>query len=1034
MTIPRLTDGTALRSLACIGFAVALTQPASAQDPAGNPQNVPQAAVPPDMIIVTGSRIARPNIESTVPIVSLSGDELFQTGQTSVGDTLNELPSLRSSVSQSNSTVSLGTSGLNLLDLRGLGTQRTLVLQDGRRHVGADILLNAVSVDINQIPTDLIERVDIVTGGNSAIYGSDAIAGVVNFVLKRDYEGIQVRGQGGVSTYGDAGQYYVSALAGTNFGDGRGNIAATFEYNRQNDFYGSGRPNLRRTDGFLVVDTDSAATPDDGVPDRVFFRDIRNALYTNGGTFLSCCDTDSVPGDLFTLNYLFQPDGTLIPQTGQRVGIGPFGSFIGGNGDNFRDGTQFGLSPALDRYSFNMIGHYTFSDVFEPFFEAKYVRTNSLGNASGPFFTGATGSPREVFFTENPFLTNQARQIISDYYGVATTENTPFTMLRNVVELGNREEKAKRETYRIVGGVRGTFNDDWKYEVSANYGRFKERTKILGNVNLQRYLLATDAVDEGLATTGVTNGNVVCRAQVDPAARIALETAADPAFAQAQLDNDVATCVPVNLFGSGNISDAARNYLLQDSLARGKIKQFVINGYVSGDLSQLFELPGGPVGFAIGGEYRREKVSYQQDAFTAAGLTFYNAIPDFSPPAFEVKEVFGEIRVPIMKDTPFFHDLTLSASGRLADYKGSTGMVFAYNVGGEWAPVRDIRFRVNYSRAVRAPSLTDQFLPLGQNFADPPDDPCALRNIATGSSTREENCRAAGVPADFDFVYQSSLGFLSGGNPNLKEETSDSWTIGAVAQPSFLPGFTLSVDYYNISVNDVITAPTAQQIIDTCYDSADLTNQFCSLFQRAGQGGGPRGEIEGQILENSLQVVPLNYAKLKVRGIDVEASYRRSIDGIGNFGTRFVYTHSLQNDQFLDPTDPGRADQVLLELGDPKDAFNWDVNLKTGAFTIGYQMRYIGKMLLNGADFESFFSKQGRPPENADFAERRFYPAVFYHDVRVGLDVDKRFNFYVGVDDITNRKPPFGQSGIGMGSAVYRNIGRFFYAGAVAKF
>jgi outer membrane receptor protein involved in Fe transport len=1019
-------------SMSASVLAIALSVPAHAQTPPADEQQSASAEDANDdegTIVVTGSRIRRPNLESTVPVTTITGDEFFQTGQTSIGDTLNELPALRSTFTQANSTRFLGTSGLNLLDLRGLGTQRTLVLQNGRRHVGSNILGNAVEVDTNTIPTDLIERVDVVTGGNSAIYGSDAIAGVVNFILKKDYEGLQLRGQGGVSTYGDAGNYYVSALAGKNFGDGRGNIAVNFEYARQQDFYASGRPNLRQTNSFVVVDNDPAATPSDGTPDRLFFNDIRSALYSNGGSFWSCCDVTSVPGQLFTIPYIFQRDGTLALQTGQRVGVQFFGSFIGGNGDNFRDGTQFGLSPKLDRYSVNAMGHYTISEAFEPFFEAKYVRTDSLGNASGPFFTGATGSPREAFFTDNPYLNPQARQIISDYYYVTTADVVPFSMFRNVVELGNREEDATRETYRIVAGVRGTFNEDWDYEFSANYGEFKERTRIKGNLNQQRYLLAIDAVRDP-----ATN-NIVCRATIDPTARVPFEFPLDPAAAQARLAGDVAACVPVNLFGEGNISQAAKNYLLQDSLARGSIKQFVLSGFVSGDLSQLFELPGGPVGFAIGAEYRREKNFYEQDDVTANGETFYNAIPRFAPPSFAVKEVFGEIRLPIFKDTPFFQTLEVSAAGRIADYKGATGTVYSYNAGVDWAPIKDIRLRANYSRAVRAPNLADQFTPLGQNFAPNLTDPCSSDQLAQGSATRQANCLADGVPPGYFFQYAASLAFNSGGNTNLREETSDSYTLGGVIQPRFLPGFSLSVDYYRITVNDVITAPTAQQIIDACYDAADLTNQFCSLFERnAGPGNGPRGEIPGRILEGSLDVVPLNYAKLKVRGIDVEATYRRRLGNIGELSTRFTYTRALQNDQFLDPTDPGRADQNLLELGDPKDAFNWNVELKRGGLSIGYQMRYLGKMILNGAEYEDFFSKQGRAPQNADFADRTFYPEIFYHDIRVGYDINEKFNFYVGVDDITNRKPPLGLSGAGGGSGIYRNIGRFIYAGATAKF
>ncbi len=988
-------------------------------------------------ITVTGSRIRRPNIESTVPITTVTGEEFHETGQVSVGDVLNELPALRSTFSQANSTRFLGTAGLSLLDLRGLGTVRTLVLQNGRRHVAGDVLGSGFTTDVNAIPTDLIERVDVVTGGNSAIYGSDAIAGVVNFVLRRDYEGVQLRGQAGFSKYGDAGAYFTSVLAGHNFADGRANVTINLEYARQDDTYPGRRRNISRLNTLLQVDNDPPGAPADNEFDFIFFEDLRPTIFDNGGTVYFCCNFIDPVGNpniggsgLFVVPYLFRPDGTLVPQTGTDfVGRSYFGYFIGGNGTNGREGTQLGLLPRLDRYAANLLAHYEVSPLLDLFVEAKYSRTDSLGNASGPFFTASSGSPRDVWFTDNPFLNPQARSTILLNQGLnPATDESYFYLLRNVVELTNREEDARRETYRIVVGARGDFNEDWSYEISANYGRLDERTRILGNVNVQRYLLAIDAVR-------APNGQIVCRASIDPTARIAYENAFDPAFAQATLAADVAACVPINLFGEGNISDAARNYLLQDSQADGRLTQTVFNAFLSGDSSQWFELPGGPVGFAIGAEYRRQTLFYQQDAATAAGVTFYNAIPTIDPPAFEVKEAFAELRLPILRDVPFFQDLTFSGAVRVADYRGATGTVYAYNVGGEWAPIRDIRFRANYSRAVRAPNSGELFTPEGVNFAPGFLDPCSLSNRGGGPNptTRAANCLADGVPAAYDFQYTSSLRVRSGGNPDLNAERSDSWTAGAVIQPRFIPGLAISVDYYDITVNNVISAVTPQNIVDICYDSADINNQFCDLFDRnPGPGLGPAQEIPGRIFEGNLLQAPVNFASLRTRGIDAELNYRRNIGRLGLLSARINYTHVFQNDQFLNPVDPGRADQILLELGNPQDEVNANFSLDTGLFTFGYQLRYIGKMVTNA--FEDFFSVQGRPPANPDRDNIRFYPEVWYHDVRVAIDPNEHLNVYFGIENLFDRDPPFGLTGIGPGSGIYTNIGRRFYAGAVVRF
>lgn len=1043
MRINGLRASTALTS-AVFAFGLLYAGQASAQTAATDGQKAcpdgstptPEAPCPPTAtgstapdqsgeIVVTGSRIRRPNLDSPVPVTSISGEEFFKTGTTSVGDVLNELPALTSTFSQSNSTRFLGTSGLSLLDLRGLGTQRTLVLVNGRRHVAGDILNEASSPDINTIPADLIERVDVVTGGDSAVYGSDAVAGVVNFVLKDHYDGLQFRSQGGTSQYGDAPSYFASLLAGKNFAGGRGNIAVDLEYAHQGAFYASDRNNYSISSGFVTVDN----VVNDGKPNRIFYNNIRSATYSNGGLFLG----NNCGG--YYCSYGFQPDGSLSPVTGQRVGIAPYGSFIGGNGDNFRDGTQLGLMPNQDRYSANLIGHFEISPAFVPFIEAKYVRTDVLGSASGPFFFngGVTGSPREVFYTDNPYLSSQARGFLTNYYGVANDAHQPFYFDENATSLTNRQERLRRETYRIVAGIRGELGDGWSYELSGNYGQFDEKNEILGNVNLQRFLLAIDPVDQGKYTTGVANGNIVCRATVDPAARIAYENAANPGFAASQLAADVAACQPVNLFGVGNVSDAARNYLLQNSVANGRITQFVANAFLSGDTRNFLNLPGGPIGIAIGAEYRRETASYHEDDFTKAGLTFYNAIPDFSAPAFEVKEIFGELRLPIIKDKPFFHELTLSGAVRFADYKGDAGSVWAYNGNLEWAPTRDIRLRANYSRAVRAPTLVDLYTPFGQNY-ELVTDPCA--NYAANPGTQiATNCAAAGIPATFNHQYINSLGYQSGGNVNLKVETSDSYTIGTVITPHWVPGLSLTVDWFDINVNNSIATLDAQAVLDACYSQSSINNQYCGLFQRYnGAPGttGPAGEEPGQILENSLHVIPLNYAKLRVRGIDVELNYQHQFANIAGVSTRLIYTHNFRNDTYLDATDPTFRTQQLGTLGFPFDEFSWNLDVNKGPVTLGYKLRYVGKMTV--APWDALHSVNGQAPQETDYSNITYYPAQYYHNVRLQVDVTKKYNFYIGVDNLLNTQPPLGTTGAGFGSAIYDNVGRFFYAGVIAKF
>jgi outer membrane receptor protein involved in Fe transport len=1030
-------------------------------------QNANQEANPSpasnEAITVTGTRIRRPNLESPLPVTSVGGQEFFQTGNVSVGDKLAEVPSIRSTFTQANSTRFLGTAGLNLLDLRGLGTVRTLVLVNGRRHVGGDVLSSGVSVDVNTIPVDLIERVDIVTGGNSAVYGSDAIAGVVNFVLKTDYDGILLRGQGGQSKYGDADSYFISGLIGKNFAGGRGNVALNVEYARRDQAWGSERDWFRQNYASADSDPSDAPNGSDGVPDLIQNPDFRSATFNNTGNIRFggpgtplTCGLDP-QGNKLTCPYIFLPNGQLVPQTGTRIGLGPNGQFVGGNGEGFFSGHQIQITPQLDRYNINLLSHFEVTPALVPFVEAKYSRTDSVGTGgSGPAFIAggnaffdpfafSGGVDRERISINNPFLTDQARDLITQQRslaGLSTTDATRLVVQEGLLGLGNRIEEARRNTFRIVGGVRGDIGSNWNYEASLNYGQLKERTKIKGNLDVQRMLLAMDS------TRDPVTGNIVCASQIDPTRAFGYYPwfynnfygsdypGADP-NANARLANDIAQCTPVNVLGD-NFTQAQRDYLLLDTTAIGKTSQLDALAFISGDSSKWFELPGGPVGIVLGAEYRTEDLFYHQDEQVQLGYTFYNAIPTFDAPKQKVKEAFGEIRLPLFKNLPMLHELEVSGAARVSNYSlGQTGTVWAYNGNVNWSPIQGLRLRGNYARSVRAPNQVELFTPFGQNFALV-IDPCDVNQVGAGSENRAANCLAAGVPAGQPISYASSIQFQSGGNENLEAEKSDSITVGGVITPAFLPGFSTSVDYYDIKVKNVIQAVGAQQILDSCYDLPSLSNPFCALFQRAGPGQLGHGVPFG-IIDNTLQSSPVNFAKLKTRGIDVEVAYRHKVGNIGRLDTRLTWTHILELTNFIDPTNPNFGDRILSELGDPQDRFNWNTSLQHGRFTFGYQMRYVGKQIkfaenFGQGEYEDFFKFEGRDPQNADLFDSPWFKAKWYHDVRFAVDVGPKYNFYLGVDNVTNTKPPFAVSGIGGQSGLYDTIGRFMYAGVSAKF
>ena len=961
-------------------------------------------------IVVTGSRIARPTLNSPIPVTTVTQADLTRTGAVVIGDVLNDLPSLRSTYSQANSTQFIGTAGINLLDLRGLGPSRTLVLVNGRRHITGST--GEFLVDTNTIPTDLIDRVDIVTGGSSAVYGSDAMAGVVNFVLKRNFDGVSLNAQSGISDRGNRGTYRLSGTFGTNFAEGRGNIALGLEYNQADLLTYTDRPAL--TGAYAGRNQfQRVATNASGQPQRTFLTGVRSFGYDNGGNFIAyngddvlgcgngvtaACRANGAPrvfgfgsdGQLSEYNYGndFRPVGSNNNQNGNGATLNDTGT----------------LNPALKRYVANLIGHYDVSDAFKPFFEAKFVRVESFAQSSGTFNQGGsqgTGAAGETYLGggipiafDNAFLNPQAATTIRSLLPAGSEY---FRLNRNNVDLGTRDEADRRDTYRIVVGAEGTFNDDWKYDFSVNYGEFRTKSKFYNNQFQSRFYNAIDAVRNGA-------GQIVCRIN------------------QAAVTD--ASCAPLDILGEGRASQAALNYINTTSSSVGKATEFDVTANVVGDSSQLFELPGGPVRFAVGGEYRRETARNAYDDTIKGGDTFFNVIPDFRPPAFAVKEAYGEIELPLLKDISFAKELTINAAGRVADYKGSTGTVYAYNFGGIYAPINDIKFRVNYSRSVRAPTLGDLYASNSQNF-DLLDDPCDVNFINTGRSTRAANCAAAGVPANFvnSVARAGSTEFLSGGNPDLQAEKSRSWTYGAIFQPSFLPGFALTVDYYDIKINKVINAVDAQTILDACYDAPTLDNQFCSLIN-------PR-QANSLFARPALLQSVVNFAALKAKGIDFDASYNHRFGADTKAAIRVVGTWVRDRTDFPYLDEPSRPDRVKGELGDPIWNVNASFDLTHKNFTLGYQVRYIGRQSIT--DWEAQHDTNGVPALNPNYADVVYYPKVIYHAIRASVDVDKRFTLYGGVDNLTDKKPPYGLLGNGDGDAIYDNIGRAMYIGASVK-
>jgi len=1011
-----------------------------------------------DSIIVTGTRLNSPNLKSQVPLTSITADQLFAQGTISVGDALNELPQLRPTFTQANSGRNIGTAGISALDLRGQGTARTLVLTDGRRMITATPGINRP--DVNDVPTDLIDRIDIVTGGNSAIYGSDAVAGVVNFILKQNFDGVKATAQGGVSSRGDAGAYLARITAGHNFNEGRGNIAVSAEYSKQQTLYNTDRDNQTgalsgRNQFNLVQNVGGNSNPangaitspepaaGDGIPDNQFFHNILNNNISTGGLFTAACPTVAAKGESpaafaarrgvactglvnqnsanplgqFGSTFVFNPDGSLIKNP-CITDFRPFNSSNcqGGLGSSLRE-TGI-IIPGTVRREINILGHYEVSPGFVPYFRAQYakVTTNQEGQ---PTFNNITYS------LSNPFLSTQARTLLQSALAPGATT---FSAFRFNTDFGGRGEEHNRENYQATIGAKGSFFDTWKYDVSFNYSRIDTFYKTNGNVLTARYANSVDAVLNG-------SGQIVCR--------INATTVTDPA------------CVPVNTFGFGTVSKAALGYFGYTSSRVQRANLYDGNAYIAGDSSKLFSLPGGPIAFVLGGEIRRETAYAAYDATTAAGLTFLNSIPTFAPPAEVVKEGYGEISFPIVKDVKFIKELTVDLAGRVSNYNiGGTGTVYTYNASGSYSPVSDIRFRGGYSRAVRAPTQSDLYAPLSQTFLNGLVDPCGVSNI-NANPNRVKNCAAAGVPTTqtftvggvpstepFSNIPSSGISGFNGSNSKLNAEVSNSLTLGAVITPRFIPGFSLTLDYYRIEIKNVINSLAAQTIINQCYDSTTgVNNPFCaSIFRN------PNGTFAGQsnVQHAGTSVTlptsgpsfisgPFNYAKQLTSGLDIDAVYNVTFNNGIALKLRSNVTHTFIRNNFTNIQDPAFAIRQLSTLGDPSWEGNFSANLITGMFNFGYRMRYIGQQTVAGT-FEAQNAFQGRPAQNADQYPFIYYPTVTYHDLRVDISPPKtHFKFYLGVNNLTDKLPPYDLLGTENGDP-FNPLGRSFYAGVELKF
>ena len=806
-------------------------------------QEKPKAAVPSDEIqevVVTGSRIARPELDRLEPTVTLDSKALDQRGYAEIGQALSELPGFGIQPVSANNTQSSFGVAQSFVDLYSLGSQRTLVLVNGHRFVSGNTpSVNGPAspgeqVDLNTIPTKLIDHIETVSVGGAPIYGADAIAGTVNIILKKDFQGLDIDAQAGVSDQGDSWNYRTRVLAGRNFADGRGNITVNGEFTKSDGLTGSSRPVYAQDLGFLKPATPgpykTVLTPANSVPqvnfggipmvDDAFFSPLifgvpDSALgVTNGsGQVLAWGNT-----------------GQLQPY---NVGTATGNPIFNTGGDGLRLSTVSNLLSPTERMNFDTLLNFDVTDHIKAFGEGWFSETHSTNLLSQPaynaaiFGNGGTVNGSFRVNINNPFLSAVDRTYIQNALN-AYGANPPlggflapnwdanhFYVSRASIDLQNGRSTFTQVLARGVGGLQGDFtmfNRSFNWDASINYGSVSSNSVVPSYVfqNLQNALNST--VD--------STGKIIC----------------SPTPVNAPTTTLSSECAPLNIFGNGSPSLAAKNYIthLAQAETLNSQRDAVLN--FGGD---ILKLPAGEWKASVGYENRHESGKFSPDTFYTQSLGQASATAVEG--AYHNNEVYGETLIPVFspqQDIPGLYRVEIEGAGRHVNNSLSGGATI-YTEGLKWAPTQDVMFRINKTKSIRAPAITELFLPTATSFQFA-NDPCDVNYIGQGNvpATRAKNCAAAGIPAGFvsNVVNATAQGSTSG-NPNLQPETANSKTFGFVLTPRWLPKLNVTVDYINIRLKDAISSLTLVDILDACYDSANYPNEpVCKAFTRNAQG------------------------------------------------------------------------------------------------------------------------------------------------------------------------------------------------------
>jgi len=890
-------------------------------------------------VVVTGSRIARPDLDRLEPTTVITSVTLDQRGYNDVGAALSEMPGF--GVPPSNASNVQSTNGIaqSYVDLYGLGSQRTLTLVDGRRFVSGNspaaggAVAPGGQVDLNVIPTKLIERVETISVGGAPIYGADAIAGTVNIILKKNYEGLDLDVQVGQSNREDAQSRRVRALWGKNFAEGKGNVIWSAEYSDAKGLLGTDREEYAKDLSFikplgnspytqvLVSGLTVTAINFGGVPlvDDFFFAPGIGIPAAAFGV------TDS-SGQVLAFPSRRNAGSALVPfNLGSTFYNNPVFS---SNGDGERLSQTTNLLSPLQKFNTQVLGHYQLNDKVRLFGEAWFSSTHAQNllaqpQYNTPFF-GSAGQPNGNIKIDinNPFLSagDRARiQSALDAYGAnpsfgglldPTWNNHTFYLTRANMDLQSGFATGDQITDRVVLGADGKFSvgsREFAWEVSGNWG-YNRNTSVTPSVIWQNFLNAVNATRD-------VGGNVVCA----------------PGYTSAPVSSISSTCAPLNLFGNGSPSQAARDYITHNAVASSITTQRDFLATINGD---LFKMPAGEAKGSLGFENRREAADFRPDDFYQGAYGESAAVLPIGG-SYRTNEFFGEVLIPltsVAQNIPFLRSSEFEAAGRRVS-NSIAGSSTTWTAGLHWSPIQDLMFRANKTNSIRAPAITELFLPSVPTYSFA-NDPCDVNFLGQGldPATRAKNCAAAGIPVGFNsnVVNATALGTNSG-NPHLTSETASSKSFGVVIQPRWIPRLNLTADYIDINLTNAISSLSLTNIMDSCYDSSNYpNNQYCSLFQRD---------------PNTHQVVNfqqgyVNAGNLHFTGVQLGADYHFTLpSNLGDIAMRAQY---LDTQRLTVQIGSVPVQETAGQIGSNKGRGSLDVLYHKGAFAWDWQGLYTG--------------------------------------------------------------------------------------------